>query len=921
VAQLSRRALLIGVEKYDDCRFPRLPSCRADTLQLKQVLEHPAISTFDSVAVMCDPTAVDMRQAIVAFLDECDHETLALLYVSGHGTRLRNSSGEFFFVARDTDFDRVAETGVSAGFVNEQLEACRAPQKVTIIDACESGGFAVGLRTQDAKQNQSAPLQSRGVYVLSSSGMGEASYSGAPSASGAPTPSVFTHEIIEALRTGKADNDGDGKVSVEDLFHYVSGRVRGHELRSVQVPVYSSVGVNSKIIIASVIAGAAVRLPTPAAEPARGRAVGLPADTGRVPPPPMARAEQWTRLLDYYGRCVKAESVDAPLLRLPDAGDKFVYLDGRERILSGGHSGDDHVKLSEETAAWLERATESGDELWAGYPAVLLYGPEGNPSRDAQFAPLLVRRVEVVQTDSASRLEPFGPAQPHLGLAHRCLGAEQAQHLAATYFATWHAGAYTQMVKDIRGLLDAEYGLPIVEELRPEYLAETLDDRTPTAGARNVAVLFRAHRQTAVANLLQDLDDIEGMRERIEGTALGALLLRPGAAVATGPPPNPVTPWPANEAQRAVITSAMTATLTVATGPPGTGKSQLVADAVATAVARGQSVLVASTNNTAVDEVWRRCQRLVPGMLVRTGTRHAAVNYADNETEELNALLRREPPATNLATADAAFLRATHQWERVRTELRAVADLERSLLELAERRERLAAQLSSTTGDLADRLGGGDRLGLGDRLGRWERRAQRCASARLLARWRRRRLLDMLGHPGEPSATTCQVFADFAAAERQWSSLRRRAERLPADAVFADKLYQAQQEIHESSRVLIDTAVRSAASGGRRRIEHLLEVKKLWEDRKVRTDWPAVRQSLPAVRGWAVSSLSVRRFPADAALFDLVIVDEASQCSVPHVLPLLFRARRALVIGIRCSCRTLPRSPRTGKPRCVDRPG
>jgi hypothetical protein len=32
-------------------------------------------------------------------------------------------------------------------------------------------------------------------------------------------------------------------------------------------------------------------------------------------------------------------------------------------------------------------------------------------------------------------------------------------------------------------------------------------------------------------------------------------------------------------------------------------------------------------------------------------------------------------------------------------------------------------------------------------------------------------------------------------------------------------------------------------------------------------------------------------------MFDLVVVDEASQCSIPAVLPLLFRAKRALIIG------------------------
>jgi very-short-patch-repair endonuclease len=49
---------------------------------------------------------------------------------------------------------------------------------------------------------------------------------------------------------------------------------------------------------------------------------------------------------------------------------------------------------------------------------------------------------------------------------------------------------------------------------------------------------------------------------------------------------------------------------------------------------------------------------------------------------------------------------------------------------------------------------------------------------------------------------------------------------------------------------------------------------------------------------WIVTNLSVRNaLPLEPALFDLVIVDEASQCDIPSALPLLFRARRAIIIG------------------------
>ena len=49
---------------------------------------------------------------------------------------------------------------------------------------------------------------------------------------------------------------------------------------------------------------------------------------------------------------------------------------------------------------------------------------------------------------------------------------------------------------------------------------------------------------------------------------------------------------------------------------------------------------------------------------------------------------------------------------------------------------------------------------------------------------------------------------------------------------------------------------------------------------------------------WAVTSLSVgRRIPLTPKIFDLVVIDEASQCDIASALPLLFRAKSAVIIG------------------------
>jgi very-short-patch-repair endonuclease len=59
--------------------------------------------------------------------------------------------------------------------------------------------------------------------------------------------------------------------------------------------------------------------------------------------------------------------------------------------------------------------------------------------------------------------------------------------------------------------------------------------------------------------------------------------------------------------------------------------------------------------------------------------------------------------------------------------------------------------------------------------------------------------------------------------------------------------------------------------------------------------FPKIGHLLPC---WAVTSLSARgRIPFEPGFFDLVVFDEASQCDIASALPLLYRAKSAVVIG------------------------
>lgn len=62
-----------------------------------------------------------------------------------------------------------------------------------------------------------------------------------------------------------------------------------------------------------------------------------------------------------------------------------------------------------------------------------------------------------------------------------------------------------------------------------------------------------------------------------------------------------------------------------------------------------------------------------------------------------------------------------------------------------------------------------------------------------------------------------------------------------------------------------------------------------------------------AIPAWCISNLSANgSIPFESTIFDLLIVDEASQCDIASALPLLYRSRRALIIGDPNQLRHIP---------------
>jgi hypothetical protein len=56
-------------------------------------------------------------------------------------------------------------------------------------------------------------------------------------------------------------------------------------------------------------------------------------------------------------------------------------------------------------------------------------------------------------------------------------------------------------------------------------------------------------------------------------------------------------------------------------------------------------------------------------------------------------------------------------------------------------------------------------------------------------------------------------------------------------------------------------------------------------------------QALKAQPVWVTAATSAQSIPMQPGLFDLLVIDEATQCTLTNMLPLIFRAKRLVVIG------------------------
>ena len=229
-----REALVVAVHDYADPGLSRLRAPSHDADALARVLGDRGVGGFHVRQLRNEPAHV-VSEVLEDFFADRDRDDVLLVYFSGHG--LKDEDGTLHLAATNTKVHRLAATSVSASFVNQQMTRSRSRRIVLMLDCCYAGAFARGLTPRGAASDLGIDQQlgGRGRAVITSSSAMEYSFEGSRlTGDGATEPSVFTGVLVRGLETGAADRDGDGFVTLDEIYDYVYTGVR--EITPHQTP-------------------------------------------------------------------------------------------------------------------------------------------------------------------------------------------------------------------------------------------------------------------------------------------------------------------------------------------------------------------------------------------------------------------------------------------------------------------------------------------------------------------------------------------------------------------------------------------------------------------------------------------------------------------------------------------------------------
>jgi hypothetical protein len=226
----KRRALIVGIDEYQDQRIPQLRYATVDAMAFVGWLRSPAAAAnIDTMVILLnrDATRERILDTYRAMVEETQENDELIFYYAGHGgVREVHEAMEGYLMPHDADSSNIARRGISLDDINKEVSYLPGQSPVLLIlDACRSGNLFNSNQMSRAAQSLGPNIR----RLVSSSGAQDSQEGDQWEGHGA-----FTYFLLNGLY-GMADADRSGNVTLAELGLWVVGQV-SMETNQAQIP-------------------------------------------------------------------------------------------------------------------------------------------------------------------------------------------------------------------------------------------------------------------------------------------------------------------------------------------------------------------------------------------------------------------------------------------------------------------------------------------------------------------------------------------------------------------------------------------------------------------------------------------------------------------------------------------------------------
>jgi hypothetical protein len=361
--------------------------------------------------------------------------------------------------------------------------------------------------------------------------------------------------------------------------------------------------------------------------------------------------------IPYYIECLQADEKIGARYFLSDEGKMFLVPPIEQDWTLTRLSNID-IPRNPSNASFmnaLEMQKTSGS-LYYGYPLYVDWIKKSAKGWSGGFVvPIFLKEIEYSfeGTNLQLRMSANPPVINGEFISKMCPTLEEQRHL---FKLLGILSANDELPADIHTLANKISELNIlteIEKINPEQLTKNPElMHIHEMGLYNRALIIIGDTPKFTAGLERELDELQkpSLIKRAQKSSLNYIFSEETFDTHNVQPIHSgvlESILPLNKEQKEAVKSAFSYPLTVITGPPGTGKSQVVTSILANAYIRGQRTLFTSRNHKAISVVEERINSLSKmRLMVRIGTVTRNRNLATEVVNIIDQLveLQKKPP-------------------------------------------------------------------------------------------------------------------------------------------------------------------------------------------------------------------------------------------------------------------------------------